>query len=107
MSKAPENKLGRRALLQSAGGVAALGVVRWAHAAGPRRRFAIVGMGSRSSMYVTAVTETFRDRSELVGVCDTNPGRLELARAVAARAGATPKAYRAADFDKLLAELKP
>ena len=58
-------------------------------------------------MYLTAITQTFRDGNELVGLCDTNPGRLELAGKVVAAAGAAPQRYLAADFDRLLAEQKP
>ncbi len=115
MSNGSEHAIGRRTLLQSTGGVAlglsvalsnglSSGV---SHAAGPRRRYAIVGVGSRSRMYVNAVARTFRDTSELVALCDTNPGRLELASKAAAVNGAAPKTYLAADFGKLLRELKP
>jgi predicted dehydrogenase len=106
MSKGPEHTIDRRALLKSAGGVA-LGIASLGYAASKRRRFVIVGLGSRSRMYLTAITQTFRDGNELVGISDTNPGRLELAGQVAAAAGATPKSYLAADFDKMLSELRP
>jgi predicted dehydrogenase len=106
MSKGPERTLDRRELLKSAGGVA-LGLSGLAAASRGKRRYVIVGMGSRSRMYLTALTQTFREGNELVGLCDTNPGRLELAGKVAAAAGATPQRYLAANFDRLLAELKP
>ena len=131
MSDAAERTLDRRTLLQAAGGVA-LGLAATAataHAApvasaapaaksapgggsgttasAGRRRHAIVGLGSRSRMYLAAVTETFREGNELVGLCDINPGRLELAGKVAAAAGAHPKRFLAADFDKMIAEQKP
>ena len=106
MSKGPERTLDRRELLKSAGGVA-LGLSSLAAASRGKRRYVIVGMGSRSRMYLTALTQTFREGNELVGLCDTNPGRLELAGKVAAAAGVTPQRYLAANFDRLLAELKP
>jgi predicted dehydrogenase len=108
MSDASGPKLDRRTLLQSAAasGVA-LGLTSLVHAAGERRRFVNVGLGSRSRMYIGALTKTFREGNELVGVCDTNPGRLELAVKTAAAEGAQPKGYLAADFDRMLAELKP
>ena len=46
-----------------------------------RKRFALVGTGSRSAMYTTALATTYADRSELVGLCDVNPTRM--ARTVA------------------------
>ncbi len=109
MSDTSDRTLDRRTLLQSAGGVAlGLGLEGLAHAAAPaRRRFVIVGLGSRSRMYLEALTKTFREGNELVGLCDTNPGRLELAGKAAAAEGAQPRSFLAADFDKMLAELKP
>jgi predicted dehydrogenase len=106
MSKGPEHTIDRRALLKSAGGVA-LGIASLGYAASQRRRFVIVGLGSRSRMYLTAITRTFREGNELVGLADTNPGRLALAGQIAGAAGSAPKQYLAADFDKLLSELKP
>jgi len=106
MSEGSDPTMDRRGLLQSAGGIA-LGIAGLGYAAGRRRRFVIVGMGSRSRMYLTAVTQTFKEGSELVGVCDTNPGRLDLAVKIAAAAGTKTARYLAADFSKMLAEQKP
>ena len=67
-----------------------------------------MGVGSRAYMYLDAIQTTYAGNAELVGVCDTNAGRLELARAHAKTAGrAEPRAYRAAEFDKMIAETKP
>ncbi len=106
MSEASGLTLDRRAVLKTAGGVA-IGFSTLARAAAGRRKHVIVGMGSRSRMYLTALTETFVKDNELVGVCDSNPGRLALAGTVAAKAGAKPRRYAAADFDRMLRELKP
>jgi predicted dehydrogenase len=111
MSGGSDHTIDRRGLLQSAGGIA-LGVAGLAqaatgHAANRRRRFVNVGVGSRSRMYLEALTETFKENNELVGICDTNPGRLDLAAQIAAAAGTTVQRYLAADFSKMLAELKP
>ena len=73
-----------------------------------RRRYAIVGVGSRSQMYQNAIETTHKDHAELVAICDTNPGRLGLSRDLARSRGAPePKAYAAADFDRMIAETKP
>jgi predicted dehydrogenase len=100
----------RRTLIKSAGGVA-LGLAALGHsgvhANNARKRFAIVGMGSRARMYQGAITGKYRDNNELVALCDTNPGRLALAARSAKSAGANPKTYAAADFDRMLAEAKP
>lgn len=99
----------RRALLKSgiALGLGALGSPLTTQSAAARRRYAIVGVGSRSRMYQKAITETYRDTNELVAICDTNPGRLKLAADLAAQVGAHPKTYAATDFDRMLADTKP
>jgi predicted dehydrogenase len=96
----------RRAMLKATG-AAAVGLSAIATAAAPRRKYVNVGVGSRSRMYLTAITKTFKDGNELVGICDTNPGRLETAVKFVAANGAKPKKYVAADFDKMLKDLKP
>ena len=73
-------------------------------AAGSRRKFVNVGVGSRSRMYLTAITKTFAEGNELVGICDVNPGRLDVAAKFVAPNGGKPKKYLAADFDKMLKE---
>src|SRR6188768_671146 len=45
-----------------------------------RRRYALVGTGSRSSMFREAVLKTYAQYCEMVGYCDLNPGRLKLAQ---------------------------
>jgi predicted dehydrogenase len=101
-----ESTIDRRALLKTAG-VAAVGFAASSLAAGRRRKFVNVGVGSRSRMYLTAITKTFAEGNELVGVCDTNPGRMDVAAAFVAPNGSKPKKYLAADFDKMLKDLKP
>src|SRR5690349_15261178 len=66
----------------------------------PKRRFAIVGLGVRSEMYQGAIQKEYKDYAELVGICDTNPGRLELSRCKSRCAGLTPPtAYAPVDFE--------
>jgi predicted dehydrogenase len=77
-------------------------------AAGRRKRYAIVGTGSRHYMYLDAITQDYAEHAELVGLCDTNPGRLALSQTRAKANGATPPpAFAAADFDRMLSETKP
>src|SRR4026207_2474096 len=96
----------RRAVLKSAG-VAAVGLSAIAQAAAGRRKYVNVGVGSRSRMYLTAITKTFAEGNELVGICDVNPGRLDVAANFVKPNGGKPKKYLAADFDKMIKELKP
>ena len=73
-----------------------------------RRRYAIVGLGSRHELYQDGIEKTHAQWAELVAVCDSNPGRVELARKRSAQNGATvPPGYRPADFDRMLKEAKP
>ena len=45
-----------------------------------RRRYAIVGLGSRHELYQDGIETAHARWAELVGVCDSNVGRVELAR---------------------------
>ncbi|MEX2044715.1 MAG: Gfo/Idh/MocA family oxidoreductase, partial [Opitutus sp.] len=94
--------------------VAALGSSTLASAAtmgpraGRRKRYAIVGVGGRHSMYRNAIEKDYPEHAELVGICDTNPGRLEESRRRSQQNGATPPpAYAAADFEKMIRETRP
>ncbi len=73
-----------------------------------KRRYAQVGLGSRSGMYTKAVTGEFKDFCELVALCDVNQGRMNLANRLIEENGAKPAAtYKAEEFDKLIAETRP
>ena len=73
-----------------------------------RRRYAIVGVGSRHELYQDGIEKVHAATSELVGLCDTNLGRVEVARRRSVQNGAPPPAgYVAADFAKMLAETRP
>ncbi|MET0497720.1 MAG: Gfo/Idh/MocA family oxidoreductase [Steroidobacteraceae bacterium] len=108
MSDKETTGIDRRTLIKTAGGLA-LGMAANVYAApAPRKRYAQVGVGSRSRMYTTAIWGRFRDTNELVAACDTNAGRLELAKKHAAKMNASaPKTYLAADFDRMIRETKP
>ena len=73
-----------------------------------RRRYAIVGLGSRYRMYHDAIEKTYAEHAELVGLCDLNPGRIALAQKRSADNGApVPRGYAHRDFDRMIAETKP
>ncbi|MBR2344496.1 MAG: Gfo/Idh/MocA family oxidoreductase [Lentisphaeria bacterium] len=43
-----------------------------------KKRYAIIGTGGRSNMYIKALTDgTYKDYAELVAMCDLNRGRLD------------------------------
>lgn len=72
-----------------------------------KKRYAQVGVGSRSMMYSRAVVEQFADTSELVGLCDTNPGRLALRQNWARERGVDVPVYEASEFDAMISESRP
>ena len=72
-----------------------------------RKRYALVGTGVRSQMYVGAIVREYPETAQLVGLCDLNPGRIEVARARAAAGGVQVPGYIAADFDRMVRETRP
>ena len=72
-----------------------------------RKRIAQVGLGSRSEMYSSAVVEQYADLYELVGLCDSNPGRLRDRMEWARRLGAAPRGYLPEQFEQMIAETRP
>ncbi len=74
---------------------------------GGRKRYAIVGTGSRHRMYHGAILGAYKEHAELVGLCDLNIGRVELSRQSARERGVEVPGYAAADFEKMIREQKP
>ena len=72
-----------------------------------KKRYVQVGLGSRSMMYSGAVAKWFTDHSELVGLCDSNEGRLRLRADVAREHGIEAPTYSDDQFDQMIAETKP
>ena len=72
-----------------------------------RKRYALVGVGSRSGLYRDAVLKTYAQHCEMVGYCDNNHGRLQLAQAKARAAGVEVPIYEAQDFDRMIRETRP
>ena len=100
----------RRTVLKAAGAAGmmlATGAVYGATATG-RKRYAVVGVGSRARMFTSAMTGKFRDTSEIVAICDKNAGRTALAvRKISETGASQPKPYAAEDFDRMIRETKP
>ena len=69
--------------------------------------YAVIGLGGRSRMYLEAVCKTYSSTSRLVALCDSNPGRLELAAALPYVSPHSPRLYSADDFERMVAETKP
>lgn len=74
-----------------------------------RKRYVQVGIGGRSEMYTYALTQTMKSSGELVGLCDNNRGRLELAnrRITELWKGKPLPLYADTQFDAMIREQKP
>ena len=74
-----------------------------------RKKYVQVGTGGRCSMYLNALCGDFKDAGELVGLCDTNQARMDYwNNRLQKEFGIAPlPTYKAQDFDRMIAELKP
>jgi predicted dehydrogenase len=73
--------------------------------AAARKRVALVGTGSRGSqMWGRDLVGPYADYVEMVGLCDVNPKRLEVAREII---GVDAPGYPARDFDRMVRETRP
>jgi predicted dehydrogenase len=74
-----------------------------------RKRYAIVGTGSRAGMYVEAVVGPYRDFAELVGFCDLSQTRMNWYNdQLKTLVGMPPlPTYHASRFDQMIAETRP
>lgn len=74
-----------------------------------RRRYAIVGTGGRSRMFIDAILEHYAAEAELVGLCDPSPTRTAYWNrhiAEAYGAAAVP-AFTAEAFDQMIHQTQP
>lgn len=73
-----------------------------------KKRYALVGTGSRSAMYTHALMGDFSAYGELVALCDINPKRMAYTNADLAKAygAAALPCYEPADFEKMIKERK-
>lgn len=69
-----------------------------------RRRYAFVGVGSRSRFYMNALMGSYAERSAIVGICDSNQHRAKLAAAKVESSGAScsPVCYSPEGFVEML-----
>lgn len=96
----------RKTSIASAGAVIFPNILR--SESSSRKKYAIVGVGSRSRMYMNAILDNYREYADLVGFCDVNQGRLNLAQTIAKeRSGKNVPTYQAEDFDTMISETKP
>src|ERR1700737_88179 len=74
-----------------------------------RKRYALVGTGSRARMFIDALITTYRDVAELVALCDLSQTRMSwYNRYVESTAQLAPIAtYYANQFDTMIVEMHP
>lgn len=74
-----------------------------------KKRYAIVGTGSRAGMYIEALTKTYRDTAELVALCDLSQTRMDwYNRQLERLGGQSPRpTYLANQFDQMVQETRP
>ncbi len=74
------------------------------------KKYAIIGLGGRSSFYYTTLARGFKATSSIVGLCDTDRTRMNVAndQLISLDYPSAPiPTYKAHDFDKMIAETKP
>ena len=72
-----------------------------------RKRYAQIGLGARSEMYSEAIVEKYPDTCQLVGLCDSNKGRLKDRVEWSMERGVEAPGYISEDFDKMITETSP
>jgi predicted dehydrogenase len=74
-----------------------------------RKRYAVVGTGSRVVMFLDALAGTYRDTSELVGLCDVSAARMAWHNDRLAKKHSHPPVptYTADKFDDMVRERRP
>lgn len=74
-----------------------------------RKRYVQVGVGGRSWLYTAAIVKDMKATCELVGICDTNPGRMELRnkKIVEELSGEAVQMFLDTEFDDMIRQLKP
>lgn len=71
------------------------------------KTYVVVGLGGRSLAFRNAIANDFPGSAKLVAICDSNPGRLELAMKNDVKHCPDLKGYIATDFKKMLEEQSP
>jgi len=74
-----------------------------------KKRYALVGTGSRAGMFVDAITQTYPDVAELVAFCDLSQTRMDwYNQQLAEKCNLEPRpTYKADQFDRMVEETKP
>lgn len=71
------------------------------------KRIVQVGLGGRSSLYFQALAQEYSANCQLVGICDKNQGRIDLADQWLREHGVEAAKYLHTDFETMITEQKP
>jgi len=73
-----------------------------------KRKYALVGCGSRARFFYEAVATTYNETSEMVAFCDISPTRMDFANELLARCGASKvPTYKHTEYEKMIKEIAP
>jgi predicted dehydrogenase len=74
-----------------------------------KKRFALVGTGSRASMFIDAICGTYADSTELVALCDVSQVRMNWHNAALTKAyhAAPIPTYLTTKFEQMIRETRP
>lgn len=73
------------------------------------KRYAIIGTGGRATMFVNPICRDYPQDSQLVGLCDINPGRLKYYQRKLSEDFGYEKipTFTASDFDRMITQTRP
>ncbi len=76
-----------------------------------KKRYCLVGTGSRSEMYIKAILNDFKEHAELAAICDSNSKRMEYYNKVVLKQSCNNHpdlpTFKAQDFDRMIEIHKP
>lgn len=72
-----------------------------------KKRYVQVGLGARSGIYTRALTQTYSEFAQLVGICDSNPGRMAFCNRRFSTEDRPIPTYPPEQFDRMIAEVSP
>ena len=73
-----------------------------------KKKYVLVGCGSRAVMYYEAIASTYSDTCEIAAFCDISPTRMNHANENLKKFGAKPvPQYLHTEFEKMIQEIKP
>lgn len=72
------------------------------------KKYAMIGLGGRSSFFYSSLATDFKETSQLVGFCDVNQTRMDYANTQLKKLNyPVVPTYKAANFDRMIEETKP